>query len=255
MREKFLGKLDPRPKLMLMAAASGLVMFSKNLWFPIALLVMLMLLLFFGGASMYVIWRRARVLFATIVALFVIQSVFAGIGAASMTPVFYIGGYAFLYREGILLACMLSLRLIIILFAALVLLEGDTSEYLLALIKIKIPYELAFMVTVSLHFLPIMRMEAVNVYRCMLMRGMEFKDIGLIHKVKAYTKLCLPIFASVLRRARDYSVAMESRSFRASPRRTYYRELKLRGLDIVMLILFPLLITAIFMLTEVIQRV
>jgi len=250
MKTKGLRKLDPRPKLMLMAVASGLCMFAKNLWFPTCLLLILLLVLLLGGANMTVIWRRARVLFATILFLFILQSVFYGMHTSDAEPLLEISNFGLLYKEGIKLAAMLSLRLLVILFAALILIEGDTSEYLLALIQMKMPYELAFMVSVGLHFLPIMRMEAINVYRCMLMRGMQFKDIGLIQKFRAYAKLCLPIFASVLRKARELSTAMEARSFRSSPKRTYYKKLRLRAYDLAAIILCPVLFTGIFIFTE-----
>ena len=241
---------------MLMAVASGLTLFAKSVLYPAILLAILVFVLIIGGVNARMIWRRVRVMFATIIFLFILQSVFAGMGGGALhgtanTPVFMIDGHGFIYVEGIMLAALLSLRLLVILFAALVLTSANTGDYLLALIRMKIPYELAFMVTVSLHFLPIMRVEAVSTYRCMLMRGMEFSEIGIVRKFKAYAKLCLPIFASVLRRARDYSVAMESRSFRAG-RRTYFRSLCLRGSDVALIILWPVLFGGIFVLTEVI---
>jgi energy-coupling factor transport system permease protein len=138
-----------------------------------------------------------------------------------------------------MLASVLSLRLLAVLIAGLILVEGEIRDYLLALVQMKIPYTLAFMVVVGLHFLPILKGEAVNIYCCMQLRGKDFKKIRLPEKIRAYTSICLPILVSALRRADEMSVAMETRGFRSLPRRTYMRHLKMRGTDIALTILFP----------------
>ncbi|MDR0852331.1 MAG: energy-coupling factor transporter transmembrane protein EcfT [Clostridiales Family XIII bacterium] len=242
--------LDPRPKLMLMASASTACMLTSNLWYIASILVVLVVTLLIGGMNLSLLWNRAKAIFMLIIMLFVIQTLFFGMGRADAAPLLHIGGFGFVYTGGILLAAMLSLRLLVIVFAGLILLEGEIRDYLLALVQMKIPYTFAFMVVIGLHFLPILREEATNVYCCMQLRGKDFKKLKLTGKIRAYIGICLPILVSALRRADEMSIAMETRGFRSQPRRTYMRQLKMRGADIALTILFPAIFVGLYFLVK-----
>jgi len=95
----------------------------------------------------------------------------------------------------------------------------------------KIPYEIAFMVMVGLHFLPILREEALNVYYAVQMRGTELQKISTSQKLKLYTLIMLPIISGAIHRAEQMAISMEARAFRAFPQRTYMRKLRLKKID------------------------
>ncbi|MDR0886030.1 MAG: energy-coupling factor transporter transmembrane protein EcfT [Clostridiales Family XIII bacterium] len=241
-----LARLDPRPKLMLMASASTAAMLTNNLVAIVSILCVLMISMTIGGMSVSNVIRRAKSLFALIVFLFIIQIFFSGIGDVMrpeigidvVKPLLKIGKFN-LYVQPLQLAAVLSLRLLIIVLSALILLEGDARDYLLALVQMKVPYEIAFMVIVGLHFLPILREETINIYCCMQLRGKDFKKISLIEKLKAYISICLPILVSALRRADEMSISMETRGFRAKPSRTNMRRLTMHRYDVILTILYP----------------
>jgi energy-coupling factor transport system permease protein len=223
-----------------MASTSGLCLLIPS---PLPLALMLaasFFVLALGGADIRLCVRRCRALLALIVALFVIQAVFAFRGDPAATPLIAAGSLTIATMEGMLLAATLSLRLLIIVVTAQVLLEGDIRDYLLAFVQMRIPYELAFMTMVGLHFLPLLREEALSVYQCMQLRGVAFKGVGLVQKLKAYAKASLPILVGTLRRADEMSVAMELRGLRAYPRRTSMRRLTLRARDVVAMLLWSL---------------
>jgi energy-coupling factor transport system permease protein len=191
---------------------------------------MLIATLLIGGMDVRLVWRRAKAIFVLIAMLFVIQTFFSGLP----------------YPGGLLLAAVLSLRLLVVVLAGLILIEGEVRDYLLALVQMKMPYTLAFMVIVGLHFLPILREEAVNIYCCMQLRGKDFKKIKLTEKVRAYAGICLPILVSALRRADEMSIAMETRGFRSRPGRTYMRHLKMHGADIALTVLWPVILVVLY---------
>jgi energy-coupling factor transport system permease protein len=213
-----------------MIAASTVCMLTGNLLLVMTVLAVLIITFLIGGVDFINIFRKARAMFALIVFLFVIQASFMGI------------------PQGLQLAGLLSLRLLVIVMAALVLLEGDIRDYLLAMVQMKIPYSFAFMVMVGLHFLPILRGEAVNVYHCMQLRGKDFKKIGIVRKIKAYAAICLPVMAGALRRAEETSIAMETRAFRSMKGRTYMRRLKMKARDIILCILWPTIFILLFII-------
>jgi energy-coupling factor transport system permease protein len=241
MHEGPLRRLDPRAKLMMMATASTFCMLTEDLSFLFVTLCALVLTLSRGGADMFTVARRCRPLLALIASLFVIQALFAAnpIEGASDEPLLRLGELALLHPSGLLLAAALALRLIIIVTAAQILLEGEPRDYMLALTQMRVPYEIAFMVVMGLHFLPILRDEALNAYYCMQLRGVAFKRVSLPRKIRAYAGICLPVFVGTLRRADEMSTAMELRGLRACPSRTSMRRLRLKRTDVAMLALWP----------------
>ncbi|MDR1797121.1 MAG: ATP-binding cassette domain-containing protein [Clostridiales Family XIII bacterium] len=214
-----LRRLDPRTKLFMMALSSALAVVSESLPFLAALLILTLAALVIGGADLLRMFARCRALFVVIAALFVIQTFLSGRGV----------------QAGALFAAVLALRLLVVVICAQLLLEGETRDYLLALTQMRIPYEIAFMVAVGLHFLPILRSEAICVFRGMQLRGARFKRVGPLKALKAYAGLCLPIFVSTLRRADETAVAMELRGFRSGPARTQMRRLALTKKDIAVM--------------------
>jgi energy-coupling factor transport system permease protein len=248
----------------MMATVSTLCLLTENIAFLLAALCALFVTLAAGRADFALLRRRCRTIFILIISLFVIQSIFAapasksiaetygGLAAAitggSDTPLIHIGGLSLLHTSGVLLASVLALRLLIVVVSAQIVLEGEVRDYMLAFTQMKLPYELAFMVVMGLHFLPILREEALNAYHCMQLRGVDFKKSSPAAKTKAYAGLCLPMLVGTLRRADEMSVAMELRGLRAMPGRTYMRRLTMNSVDIAATLIWPAALVAVFMI-------
>jgi energy-coupling factor transport system permease protein len=225
-----LSRLDPRTKLVFAVSVSGLCFFTEDVFLLAALLLAVIALLAIGGVNAGAVLRRCRPLFVVIASLFAIQSLFSsGRGA-----------------DGVLLAAALSLRLLLVTASAHVLLVVEIRDYMLALTQMKVPYEIAFMVTTGLHFLPILRDEAMNAYWCVQLRGRAFHKVPLPAKIRAYMSICLPILVGTLRRAEEMSAAMELRALRAKPGRTSMRRVALRGADVFLMALWLCALAAVF---------
>lgn len=214
-----MSKLDPRTKIVMLFAISGVAMLTSNLWFLVGLLVFTVLLLLVGKVGLSKQKKQFMGIISMLVFLFLIQAIF---GQA------YFGA-------------VLCVRLIIVVMSALILLTGQMRDYLLALVQMKVPYELAYMVVLAFHFFPILRQEALDVYHSIQLRGCELKKTSLKNKLIAFKGMCIPILAGALARAQDTAIAMEARGFRMYRKRTYMRKLKLAKKDIALLILFPVL--------------
>ena len=63
------------------------------------------------------------------------------------------------------------------------------------------------------------------------LRGIDLKKIKLKEKLLTYKYLLLPITANSILRARELATAMEMKAFRAYPKRTSYRMLKMNIID------------------------
>lgn len=212
-------RLDPRTKIMMMACLSGVAMMTDNIFFLLGLSLSLPLLLWVGGIRFLRQRKQLAGMVGLVAFLFVIQALFGR---------FYEGG-------------AMALRLLIILLAALILLTGKPEDYLLALTRMGLPYEMAYMVMLGFHFFPLLKEEAGDVYYSIQLRGTELKKASIPAKLSAYRRISIPILTGALERAEDTSIAMEARGFRSQKRRTYLKKLKLKKRDVLLLILTPLL--------------
>ncbi len=214
-----MNKLDPRTKIVMLFAISGVAMLTSNLWFLVGLLAFTVLLLLVGKVGISKQKKQFMGIISMLVFLFLIQAIF---------------GQAYL-------GAVLCVRLIIVVMSALILLTGHMRDYLLGMVQMKVPYELAYMVVLAFHFFPILRQEALDVYHSIQLRGCELKKTSLKNKLVAFKGMCIPILAGALARAQDTAIAMEARGFRMNRKRTYMRKLTLAQKDVVLLILFPVL--------------
>ena len=230
-----LERLDPRSKIIIMLCISTLAMVTESIRWLLLLVLFSVMILIFGGSEIPRIFNQVKSVFIIIISLFIIQTVFVRSG----TPLFYLNGFVIITRDGVLLASMLSLRLLVLVFCALIILTGDPRDYLLAMVQCKVPYEIAFMVMVTIHFIPILREEALNVFYTVQLRGIELKKASLKYKLRIYSHISLPILVCALNRVKTMSLAMEAKAFRAYPQRTYMRRLFLTIKDKIILFLFP----------------
>ena len=217
-----LAGLDPRTKIVMIAAVSTAAMAVGNIWMLLGLLAFTILIMALGGVSPARQLRQARGAVSMVLFLFILQAVFGR---------WVLGG-------------ILCVRLMIVIMSALILMTGHIRDYLLGLIQMKIPYEIAYMVMIGLHFFPVLREEARDVYYSIQLRGTEMKKTSLHARLAAYMKISLPILAGAMSRARDMSVSMETRRFRACQSRTYLRKLTLTAKDKALMAVFPVLCAA-----------
>lgn len=237
-----LATFDPRTKLMLMVCLSTVAIFRPEPVVLGAMLVLTFIILFAGGVNTGTVLRQIRGIFYMIIALFVIQSLFVRTGE----PLVSLAGFTIITTGGLDTAAKICLRIMVLVMSALILLTGKTEDFLPAMVQMKMPYEIAFMVMAAIHFLPILKEEAMDVYYSVQLRGTEIQKASIPNKIKCYGNICLPILVGAINRAKTMSVAMEARGFRAKPNRTFMRKLKLKPKDIVVLILLPVLTILLF---------
>lgn len=214
-----MNSLDPRTKIMMIICISGAAMFVDKIFWLAGLLIFDVIIMLIGRIDFMCLRKQLSGAVGMVVFLFVLQAVFGNV---------YLGA-------------LLAIRLLIIIMSAMILLTGQMRDYLLALTQCRMPYELAYMVILAFHFFPVLRDEALDVYYSIQLRGTELKKASLRKKLTAFRKMCMPILAGAMERAKDTSVAMEARGFRAYRKRTYMRRLKLKKRDMVILLITPVL--------------
>jgi len=235
---------DPRVKLFFLAGLSTAALIMRQPFSLVALLVVAVLILLAAGAGPGAIWQKLRGLLGLVAMLFLLQCLFNRSGE----PLLLLYGKTIVTDIGLRTALVVCLRLLIVILSALVVAVGQARDYLLALTQCKVPYDIAFMVLAALRFLPMLREEARDVLCAAQLRGLKLKKTSLKNQAVAYISIVVPVVAGAIRRAEQLSIAMEARGFRAFPKRTSMRRLRMRTADWIYMTVFCAVLSAIFVL-------
>jgi energy-coupling factor transport system permease protein len=148
------------------------------------------------------------------------------------------GGIHF-YREGLLHGAVQSLRFNTTLtIGCFIIWTTQPRDLLLALVKLRVPYNLAFMVTTALRYIPLIGSEAITVIRSQRLRGFRYLQLNLLHASSGILNSLRPILTNNIRRATHLGEAVESRAFSpeaAAEHRTFLRELKMKQQDALLI--------------------
>ncbi|NLL92067.1 MAG: energy-coupling factor transporter transmembrane protein EcfT [Ruminococcaceae bacterium] len=154
------------------------------------------------------------------------------------------------YREALVFACILALRIICLVTGSSVLTYTtspieltDGIERLLKPLRLfKLPiHELAMMMTIALRMIPTLIDETIKITNAQKSRGADLDSGNLKQKIKALVPILVPLFVSSFRRADDLALAMESRCYRGGEGRTRMKQLRFRQIDFWVLFAFAII--------------
>ena len=240
-------KLDPRTKIIL-TVLFIIAVFSANTLLAFEYLALLTaLLLVLSKISFSVIFKGIKPIIFIVIFTALIN-VFLTKGAAENKLFeFWI---LEVYKEGIIRAIFMAVRVVILIVGTSTLLTYTTSpisltdgiESLLAPLKlIKIPVHIfAMMMTIALRFIPTLIEETEKIMNAQKSRGADFSSGGLIKRVKVLIPILIPLFVSSFKRAEELATAMECRCYRGDKNRTKLVKLSFRFGDFVFIALFLL---------------
>lgn len=221
-----LGKLDMRSR---MAASICIVMisvFSRDPACLACVLAFAVALTGMGGGISDAIYR-VRGMAGLALSLFILQCIFVRSGDA----LFSVNNIAVITYDGLSMAAVSALRLMILAFTALIMAAGDIRSCIAALSQMHIPYDIVFMVMAALKFLPFLREESRDVMNASKMRGAAFDDMSVAGRMRFYLRLVVPVTAGAIRRADKMNIAMAARGFRAFDNRTRFFSVRMHAYD------------------------
>ena len=143
-----------------------------------------------------------------------------------------------MFREGIEYGAIQSMRLAST--TALALLFYWTTEpnaMLMGLIKLKVPYGLAFMVITSLRFIPLLISEAITVFRAQKLKA--YSPFRPTNWPRTIFMTLVPILANCIRRSSKLAISVEARTFKPDASRTFLKadKITLSFIDRVFMVL------------------
>jgi energy-coupling factor transport system permease protein len=234
-RDTWVHRLDPRTKMLLLIGAFVLAFLFVN---PLYGLVVLAMVLAFGYAAKSLVnLKRIWFILLMIAVMTVILWTLFGSGE---TPLFWL-----VEREALLYGIGAALRIDIMIVAGMIFLSTTRNEEIATgLVKLGIPYRFAFAVSTALRLVPTIAATGATIGQAQRSRGLDLESGNLIQRIRKNTPLLIPVFVSTIRSTNVFSMALESKGFGASPRRTYFLKIELTRRDALVLVSFAALIVA-----------
>jgi len=239
---KFSLKTDIRSKLAIVLGFSTIAVFIQHIYVLFFILILTISIALIFGANILKAIRATKNLWYLFFIIVVLQSIFNRNGQVLLS----ISGFPLITAGGIIRGGEFLLRVSIIVFSATMISTSSSREVVQGLIQIKIPYDIAFMVSVAIRFLPLLRNEIKDTFTAIQLRGLDFKKIPLKKRIQVYMYIFNPVVAGAIRKARGLSIAMEMRAFRAYKERTSFLLLKFSTIDYFILGLALIFTSAVF---------
>ena len=248
-----LHKLDPRTKILSSVLFIVATFMANNLTSFLALSLVTVLLVSVSRINARVILKSLKPLLFILIFTSLIN-VFLTVGEGEPLLAFH---FIKIYKEGIIRAVFMTVRVILLIIGTSMLLTYTTSpisltdgiESLLKPLKlIKVPvHSFAMMMSIALRFIPTLVEETEKIMNAQKSRGADFSNGGLVKRAKALIPILVPLFVSSFKRADELAVAMECRCYRGDKNRTKLVKLEYKTRDILWLVGFVLFLTVIIL--------
>lgn len=217
-KKSLLHEFDPRGKVFLIISLCCLTIYFREI-IPLLLLLLFVLPFLFLGNFLKK-WLRSQLFFIPVLLLIVLLNAL------------------FLKVEHpTTIGIAMALRLIILVaIFGLFFQTVSPNDLSQMLVKLRIPYSMAWAISTAYRFVPTLAKEATIIMEAQKSRGLQIDRGRLIKRIRNMIPLLVPIFANALRRSWQLAEAIESRGWGAAKKRTYLYELSLQWWDIILLV-------------------
>ncbi len=238
--------LNLRTIIIIVSAITSLSVVYNTILMQVALLIFSIFLLLIIKPSKHRFHRllhRMKILLKIIIMLMIFQILFRHGGET-----IWQFGIIKITSLGLNYGVSSSLRLMLIILIAGLLLDIPYYDYILAFRSWKIPYEISFLVASVIHFIPIFHKQFVTCREALNLRGIEISKSSLFVRFKIFSALLFPVIARAVSEVKYRSISLELRAFRLYPERTYIYNAKLSWFDLTVQIFVCLVFTIIVIL-------
>ncbi|USS41305.1 energy-coupling factor transporter transmembrane protein EcfT [Thermococcus aggregans] len=108
-------------------------------------------------------------------------------------------------------------------------------DLILGFIKMGMPYEIGLTLTIALRYIPTLYMLAQTIMDAQKSRGLELERGNFIQKARNTIPILIPLIVASIKTAHELSIALESRAFGASKRRTFLHNIEMKTKDYIAL--------------------
>ena len=223
-RDSIIHKLDPRTKIVWLTVLSFLVFVTNNKMQVLEVFGGVILIILLSKLPLKSVWNSSKVY----VVLFTLA---------------YMVLFSFLLlniKNGVIEGIFFSMKFLVLILGSIVFsMSTSPRDLMLSLTKMKVPYELAFMLTLAIRFVPVINREVNHVIDAQKARAhrIKFSIKHPILSMQTFFPILIPTFHILLIKAFDLSLSIEARAFLAKKERTYPPRLKFKIKDYVSILL------------------
>jgi energy-coupling factor transport system permease protein len=232
----------------------GAVSILALLWDSPLLLGVLVLVLVIGALAAGVRWQIVRALALTTLPLAVMLIVAHGLwnvaqvraltGRAHLialvqlpTHWWLVGGLTYTLEGAAYGFTVLLKSFSLMLVVPMVVLTTETSQMVVALIRMGVPYKLAFVFSATLRFFPLLMSEIQSITEAQRLRGLDLASMGPLKRVSIYSQMAVPLILGALLKSQQMEIALQSRAFSGGKDRTYLHTSSLSLSDYLVVVL------------------
>jgi energy-coupling factor transport system permease protein len=230
-RDSWLHRLDPRTKIM-----GTVMLFAITLSFNHPLFVAVVaagiLAVAISAHAEPALWKLRYILLLLLVFSSVLWPFFS-------TGPTVIWSWKFLHvsRESALFGIAMGLRLASFVMTGLIFLATTKNEDMTnGLIKMKLPYPVAFALSTALRLVPTFAGAGATIVEAQVSRGLDLESKNIFSRFGKLIPLAVPMFVSAIRYTNLLAMALESRGFTPDAKRTLYYEPAMHRRDWMVLI-------------------
>lgn len=252
----FIHKLDPRSKIFIMILLMVVIFWNVGSFFKFPVYILLSIIIFIllkvAGISVKTIFKSLKPMMFMMAFLFVINIFVYKEG----NPLFTIGSFT-LYDQAIYQTVFIIIRLTLMLAVTTILttttkpldMTYGLEWYMTPLKIIRFPaHEIAMTISIALRFIPTILEETQRIIKAQKSRGVDLEEGKLREKIGAIISLLIPLLISSFQRSEELSDAMEARGYNPSAKRTRYRLLKFKLVDLISSLISVLLLGGVILL-------
>ena len=236
-RHSVFSHLDVRAKLALLAVATFLAFLWDSPAMTGALALVVVIFCLVAGIQASYLRRFGLIMlpfFAFLLATHGFLNTYVGRTSLWSAPESWwlVGGRLRLTVEGLLYGLTVIFRTVtLVLVIPLVIFTTELDELIVGLVRIRVPYKVAFVLASTLRFVPLFLGEIQGIVEAQRLRGLEVERMSLMQRLRIYSRIAVPLILGALVRSQQIEVVLASRAFSGSPERTYLHEVSMRPAD------------------------
>jgi energy-coupling factor transport system permease protein len=247
-RDSILHKINPVVKLLLILTLMVIITFIYDPYTPIIFsIIAIIQITVLGKIPIKAIFKMILPLTFILIGITITSIISYDVGAEKAPQIILAWKFIQISKSSIIFGLTIGFRIFcFLLYSLLFVVSTDPTDFILSLIiQLRLSPKIGFGTLAGYRFVPILNTEYQNIYDAHKIRGVKERS-GLIEKIKRAKKYTVPLMLSATRKAQRVAIAMDSKCFYAYPKRTYLRDIKIRKIDIIYIILFTALCIAIF---------
>ncbi len=224
--------IHPLTRLIIVLCISTLAILYNDL-FILAWLLLACLILLTGKRQLD--WRRLirffRYFFPLLLSIFIIQLVFNPKGALLLDLKLFR-----ITDTGLVTAGIVALRLLILFLSGVWLWGLSHRDFNQAFRCIGLPESLAVMISLTLHFLPVLTGRITQMTTQLKLRGISLKGMRLRPRLQLYLNMITPLLGWTMKDLKYQAIALDLRGFRNGKKHSCYQCRRLSPLDLLLIL-------------------